>query len=197
RLGVSGGPLSRVYFPGVRLGRDSGKGSFPLSVVAHDSKKQSSQCESASSHQDCCWRKVRSRSNKSGEANLTVLEIHVSVDSPSRTFTIFFKESNCHGALSRGGSQESGESVSSPNPIKSSPKDCASSLKEEVQVILEEMDGKDMDVSSLMKLLKSFFELVAIYDQARSTLHDKDMEATRKELSIAVGERLSNSIFKE
>ncbi|MCE3215688.1 hypothetical protein HAX54_003204 [Datura stramonium] len=31
----------------------------------------------------------------------------------------------------------------------------------------------------------------------RSTLHDKDMEAARKELSIAAGERLSNAMFEE
>ncbi|MCD7466709.1 hypothetical protein HAX54_003672, partial [Datura stramonium] len=61
------------------------------------------------------------------------------------------------------------------------------SLKKEVQVILDEMDGKDVDVSPLMKLLKSFFELAVIYDQARSDLHDKDMKAARKELSITAG----------
>ncbi|MCE3051005.1 hypothetical protein HAX54_048735 [Datura stramonium] len=75
--------------------------------------------------------------------------------------------------------------------------DYASSLKEEVHVILNEMDCKDMDVSPLMKLLKSFFELAAIYDQARSTLHDKDMDVARKKLSITARERLSNSMFDE
>ncbi|MCE3049316.1 hypothetical protein HAX54_044591 [Datura stramonium] len=183
-----------------------GKDSFPSSIVAHDSKKRSSQGKSTSSHEDRCWKKVRS-SNKSGDADLVVLEIPDSVDSPLRTLTVPFKESNCVGALPRGGSQESGESVSGPNPIKSSSAgkiekeatsicrdgvrarpsfdlqkhptaavsmfdrkkvvlnyrkmlisefwsvirgklsgsdvDCASSLKEEVQVILEEMDGKE------------------------------------------------------
>ncbi|MCD7450235.1 hypothetical protein HAX54_004680 [Datura stramonium] len=75
--------------------------------------------------------------------------------------------------------------------------DYASSLKGEVQDILEEMDGKDVDVYPLMKLIKSFFELAAIYDEARSTLHDKDMESTRKEFSIIAGERLSNAMFEE
>ncbi|MCE3216021.1 hypothetical protein HAX54_004480, partial [Datura stramonium] len=73
--------------------------------------------ESTSSRDDCYWKKVRS-SNKSGDAELVVLEIPDSVDSPSRTLTVPFKQSNCVGALPRGGSQESGESVSSPNPIK-------------------------------------------------------------------------------
>ncbi|MCE5166021.1 hypothetical protein HAX54_014087, partial [Datura stramonium] len=54
------------------------------------------------------------------EANLAVLEIPDSVDSPLRTLTVHFKESNYDGALPRGWSQESGESVSGPNPIKSS-----------------------------------------------------------------------------
>ncbi|MCE5166190.1 hypothetical protein HAX54_015547 [Datura stramonium] len=175
--------------------------------------------------------------NQGGDVDLVVLEIPDSVDSPSTTLTVSFKESYCAGALPRGGSQESGESVSGLNPIKSSSAgktgkeatticrngvvlnyrkmfifelwsgirgklsgsdvDCDSSLKEEVQVILEEMDGKDVDVSPLMRLVKFFFELASIYDQPRSTLHDKDMEAARKELSIAAGERLSNAMFEE
>ncbi|MCD9639494.1 hypothetical protein HAX54_024065, partial [Datura stramonium] len=224
-----------------------GKDSFTLCIVAHDSKKRSSRGESTSSHEDRCWKKVRS-SNKSGDADLVVLEIPNRVDSPLRTLTVPFKE-------------ESGESVSCTNSIKSSSTgkigkeatsihrdgvrarlssdfqkhpttavsvfdgkkvvlnyrkmfiselwsvirgklsgsdvDCASSIKKEVQVILEEMDGKDVDVSPLMRLVKSFFELAAIYDQARSTLHDKDMEAARKELSIAAREHLLNAMFEE
>ncbi|MCE0480755.1 hypothetical protein HAX54_037858 [Datura stramonium] len=211
-----------------------GKDSFPLSIVSHDSKKRSFRGESTSSHEDRCWKKVRS-SNKSGDADLVVLEIPDSVDSPSRTLIVPFKERRVTGD----------ESLSGSNPIKSSSAgkmgkeptyicrdgvrarlssdlkkhpttavsmfdgkkvvlnyrkmfifylwsvirenlsgrdvDCASSLKEEVQVILKEMDCKDVDVSLLMRLVKSFFELASIYDQARSTLHDKDMEAARKE----------------
>ncbi|MCD7467944.1 hypothetical protein HAX54_005652 [Datura stramonium] len=75
--------------------------------------------------------------------------------------------------------------------------DCASSLKEEVQVILEEMDGKDVDISPLMRLMKSFLELAAIYDQARSTPHDKYMKATRKDLSIEVKEKIGKLHRKE
>ncbi|KAK4358750.1 hypothetical protein RND71_020979 [Anisodus tanguticus] len=67
----------------------------------------------------------------------------------------------------------------------------ASSL-EEVQVIL-----KDVDLSPLMKLLKSIFELTASYEKARSTLHDKDVEVARKKLFIAAGKRLSNAMFEE
>ncbi|XP_059277685.1 uncharacterized protein LOC132031801 [Lycium ferocissimum] len=47
--------------------------------------------------------------------------------------------------------------------------DCASSLEDEIRVILEEMDGKDVD----------------------------DVEAARKESFIAAGERLSNAMLEE
>ncbi|MCE2055592.1 hypothetical protein HAX54_042934 [Datura stramonium] len=184
-----------------------GKGSFLLSIASHVSKKRSSQGESNRNHEDRCWKKVRPHSNKLGDADLAVVEIHDSVDSPSRTLTVLIKESNGSGALPRERSQKSGESISGPNPIKSpstgktkkeatsaprdrvrarlssdlqkhpttavsvfdgkkvflsyrkmfiyelwtviqgklseSDVDCASSLKEEVQVILDEMDGKD------------------------------------------------------
>ncbi|MCE3051182.1 hypothetical protein HAX54_049050 [Datura stramonium] len=69
-----------------------GKEYFPLSIVAHDSKNQSSRCESTGSHEDRCCKKVRS-SNKSGDADLLVLGIPESVVSPSRTLTIPFKGS--------------------------------------------------------------------------------------------------------
>ncbi|MCD7461828.1 hypothetical protein HAX54_047182 [Datura stramonium] len=200
-----------------------GKGSFPLSVVAHVSKKRSSQDESNSSHGDHCWKKERPYSDKSGDTDLAVIKIHDSVDSPSRTFT-----SNGGRALSRERVRARLSSNLQKHPTASvsvfdrkkvvlsyskmfiselwtvirgklfgSNVDCASSLKEEVQVILDEIDGKDVDVSPLMKLLKSFFKLAAIYDQARLTLHDKDMEAARKELSITTGERLSNAMLEE
>ncbi|MCD7458626.1 hypothetical protein HAX54_038750 [Datura stramonium] len=152
--------------------------------------------------------------------SLVVLEIPDSVDSPSRTLTVTFKEPNCVGALPRGGSPESGESISGPNPIKSSSigkteKEATSTLRDVVKARLgsnlqkhptvavsvfdgkKEIDGKDVDVSPLMRLMKSFFELAAIYDQARLTRHDKDMEAARKELSIVARERLSNAIIEE
>ncbi|MCD7446312.1 hypothetical protein HAX54_000122 [Datura stramonium] len=68
-----------------------GKGSFSLSVAAHVSKKRSSQGESNSSHEDRCWKKVRTHSEKSGDADLAVAEIHDSVDSPSRTLVVLIK----------------------------------------------------------------------------------------------------------
>ncbi|MCD9641100.1 hypothetical protein HAX54_026973 [Datura stramonium] len=175
------------------------------------------------------------RDNQGGDADLAVLEIPDSVDSPSRTLIVPLKESNCARALLRGGSRESGEFVSGPNPIKSSSigkieKEATSICHDGVRATLSsnlqkhpivvvfvfdgkkvvlnyrkmfisdlwsEMDGKDVDISPLMRLTKYFYELAAIYDQARSTLHDKDMEVTRKELSIANGERLSNAMFEE
>ncbi|MCD9640436.1 hypothetical protein HAX54_025739 [Datura stramonium] len=132
---------------------------------------KSSRGESTSSHEVRCWKTVRSYSNKSGDADLAVVEIPNSVDSPSRTLTVPFKEKFISELWSVIRGKLFGRDV-----------DCASSLKEEVQVILEEMDGKDVDVPPLLRLMKSFFELVALYDQARSTLHDKDMEASLSEV---------------
>ncbi|KAG5606602.1 hypothetical protein H5410_028094 [Solanum commersonii] len=63
--------------------------------------------------------------------------------------------------------------------------DFASSLRDEIQVIIKEMDCKDVDVSPLKKLLNSFFDFAVSYDQARSTLHDMDVESARKELFVA------------
>ncbi|MCD7460187.1 hypothetical protein HAX54_043036 [Datura stramonium] len=246
-------PTEQVYDQDCQGGKDS----FLLSIATHISKNRSSQGESNSSHEDRCWKKVRPRSDKSRDTDLAVVEIHDCVDSPSRTLIVLIKERS----IATRRSQKSGESIFSPNPIKSpstgkiekeatfaprdrvrarsssdlqkhpttavsvfdgkkvflsyrkmfiselwtvirgklsgSDVDCASSLKEEVQVILDEMDGKGVDVSPFMKLWKSFFELASIYDQAQSTLHDKDMEAARKEFSITAGERLSNAMLEE
>ncbi|MCD7457234.1 hypothetical protein HAX54_034571 [Datura stramonium] len=41
----------------------------------------------------------------------------------------------------------------------------ASSLKDKVQAIIEDIDGKDVDISPLKNLLESFFELATSYDQ--------------------------------
>ncbi|KAK4724167.1 hypothetical protein R3W88_026946 [Solanum pinnatisectum] len=75
--------------------------------------------------------------------------------------------------------------------------DSASSLRDEIQVIIKEMDYKDVDVSPLKKLSNSFFDFAASYDQARSTLHDMDVESPRKELFVVLGERLTNVMFEE
>ncbi|KAH0672830.1 hypothetical protein KY290_025059 [Solanum tuberosum] len=75
--------------------------------------------------------------------------------------------------------------------------DSASSLRDEIQVIIKEMDCKDVDVSPLKKLLNSFFDFTVSYDQARSTLHDMDVESARKKLFVATGERLTNAMFEE
>ncbi|MCD7459579.1 hypothetical protein HAX54_041348 [Datura stramonium] len=123
----------------------------------------------ASSHEDRYWRKVRPHSDKSGDANLAMLEIPDSVESLSRTLTVLFKE----GKLSE------------------SDVDCASSLKEVVQVILEEMDGKDVDVSPLMGLVKSFFESLREVKEKIEKLHRKEkdlkvlLEAIEKEVEEA------------
>ncbi|MCE3214907.1 hypothetical protein HAX54_000243 [Datura stramonium] len=50
--------------------------------------------------------------------------------------------------------------------------DHALSIKEEVQVIIEDMDGMGVDISPLKNFLESFFGLVTSYDQKRSTLAD-------------------------
>ncbi|KAK4716534.1 hypothetical protein R3W88_014872 [Solanum pinnatisectum] len=75
--------------------------------------------------------------------------------------------------------------------------DPASFLRDEIQVIIKEMDCKDVDVSPLKKLLNSFFVFSILYVQARSTLHDMDVESARKELFVATGERLTNAMFEE
>ncbi|PHT93969.1 hypothetical protein T459_01851 [Capsicum annuum] len=55
--------------------------------------------------------------------------------------------------------------------------DCSSSLEDEVQVIIKEMDCKDVDISPLRKLLYNFFDLATSYDQARSMICDMNEEA--------------------
>ncbi|MCE5165669.1 hypothetical protein HAX54_011448 [Datura stramonium] len=193
-----------------------GKGSFQLSIAAHISKKRSSQGESNRSHEDRYWKKVRPHSDKSRDVDLAVVEIHDSVDSPSMTLIDLIKK-------------KSGESVSSPNPIKSpstgqiekeatsAPCDrviarSSSDLQKHPTVVVSVFDGKKvilsyrkMFISNLWivirgKLSGSNIDYASSLKeevQAQSALHDKDMEAARKELSIAVGERLSNSMLEE
>ncbi|XP_059280453.1 uncharacterized protein LOC132034190 [Lycium ferocissimum] len=101
-------------------GHQGGRSSFLLSKAAQASNKRSSRGESDSSYEDRCWRKVRSRSEKLEDTNLAVVKIPDSVDSPSRTVTTLIRKPNSVGALRRGKSTESGESVSGPDLIKSS-----------------------------------------------------------------------------
>ncbi|KAK4362353.1 hypothetical protein RND71_017594 [Anisodus tanguticus] len=68
--------------------------------------------------------------------------------------------------------------------------DRASSLEDEVQVILEEMYGKGVDISPLKKLLTSFFKLATSYDQARSTLAEKAAEVEKSESFLRAKEHL-------
>ncbi|OIT04054.1 hypothetical protein A4A49_29876 [Nicotiana attenuata] len=66
----------------------------------------------------------------------------------------------------------------------------ASSLKLEIQVILEEMDGKGVDISPLKYLLMSFFKLATSYDQERSTLSDKVVDVKKLEPFLKAKEHL-------
>ncbi|PHT68252.1 hypothetical protein T459_27739 [Capsicum annuum] len=75
--------------------------------------------------------------------------------------------------------------------------DCASSLENEVQVIIKEVDCKDVDISPLRKLMHDFFDPTTSYDQARSMLHDMNEEAARKELFFIAGEVLSNTMLEK
>ncbi|OIT26192.1 hypothetical protein A4A49_27193 [Nicotiana attenuata] len=59
--------------------------------------------------------------------------------------------------------------------------DNSSSLQFEIQVILEEMDGKGVDISPLKDLLTTLFELATSYDQARSTLSDKVVDVEKSQ----------------
>lgn len=51
--------------------------------------------------------------------------------------------------------------------------DRASSLMDEIQLILADIDSMDVDISPLKTLLECFFKLAFSYDQARSNLADK------------------------
>ncbi|MCD7459543.1 hypothetical protein HAX54_041223 [Datura stramonium] len=165
-----------------------GKGSFPLSIAADVSKKRSSQGESNNSQEDRCWKKVRPRSEKSWDANLAVVEIHDGVDSPSRTLTVLIKESNGSRALPRERSQ------------KSVRERLSSDLKKHSTTALSVFDGKKVVLSYRKMFISELWTVIRgklSGSDARSALHDKDMEAARKDFSIIVGERLSNAMLKE
>ncbi|MCD9637946.1 hypothetical protein HAX54_021497 [Datura stramonium] len=133
-----------------------GKGSFPLNVDAHVSKKRSSQGESNSSHEDRCWKNqmVAEHYHEKGRKKVGKL---------------------------------SGSDV-----------DCSSSFKEEVQVILDEMDGKDVDVSLWMKLLNwerlsnamleehKKIEKVSSIRQSLSEIKEKIEKLRRKEKDLEI-----------
>ncbi|PHT84012.1 hypothetical protein T459_12455 [Capsicum annuum] len=68
--------------------------------------------------------------------------------------------------------------------------DCASSLADEVQVLLKDMSKIGVDSSSLQNLLLSFFEISTSYDQARSTLIDKAKEIENSESYIKAKKHL-------
>ncbi|MCD9642735.1 hypothetical protein HAX54_029677, partial [Datura stramonium] len=101
-------------------------------------------------------------------------------------------ESNGGGALPRGGLQKSGESISGPNPIKS-----PSTSKTEKEATSVSHNKVRARLSSDLQKHPTAAVSVSDGKKARSSLHDKDMEAARKEFSITAGERLSNFIFKE
>ncbi|PHT50062.1 hypothetical protein CQW23_09809 [Capsicum baccatum] len=50
---------------------------------------------------------------------------------------------------------------------------CASSIQDDVKVILNDMSGMGEDIFPLQNLLGSFFRLATSYDQAQSTLIDQ------------------------
>lgn len=66
----------------------------------------------------------------------------------------------------------------------------ASSLSDEVQVILKDIDKMGVDISPLKNLLDSFFGLATSYDQARSSLVDKVMELQNSESYLKAKEHL-------
>ncbi|KAF3643939.1 hypothetical protein FXO37_21707 [Capsicum annuum] len=68
--------------------------------------------------------------------------------------------------------------------------DRASSLADEVQVVLKGMSRMGVDIYPLWNLLESFFELSTFYDQARSTLIDKAEEIEKSDSYIKVKEHL-------
>nr|XP_016443349.1 PREDICTED: uncharacterized protein LOC107768718 [Nicotiana tabacum] len=68
--------------------------------------------------------------------------------------------------------------------------DNASSVQFEIQVILEEMDGKGVDISPLKNLLMSFFKLSTSYDQAQSALSDMVVDVEKSEAFLKAKEHL-------
>ncbi|OIT39744.1 hypothetical protein A4A49_23779 [Nicotiana attenuata] len=57
----------------------------------------------------------------------------------------------------------------------------ASPVQFEIQVILEEIDRKGVDISPLKDLLTSFFKVATSHDQARSILSDKVVDVEKSE----------------
>lgn len=72
----------------------------------------------------------------------------------------------------------------------------ASSLTDEVQVILKHIDKLDVDISPLKNLLDTFFGLASSYDQARSFLAKKVMELENSEPYLKAKENLAHVLNK-
>ncbi|KAF3644776.1 hypothetical protein FXO38_19980 [Capsicum annuum] len=118
------------------------------------------------SPRDRCWKKVKLRFDDARGTSPPVIKIPDDMDNPLRNISAFINEAVIQGKLSK------------------CDVDCTSSLEDKIQVIIKEMDCKDVDTSLLGKLLRDFFDLSTLYDQARSMLHDMDVEAARAELIL-------------
>ncbi|PHT52628.1 hypothetical protein CQW23_07090 [Capsicum baccatum] len=124
-----------------------------LSALAQSTfNKRIFQDESDSSHRDRCWKKVKPSLMKHSDSN-THVEI---LASSSKTSPAIEKAWASIRTKLAG---------LTPNH--------ASSIQDDVEVILNDMSGMGEDISSLQNLLGSFFRLATSYDQAQSTLVDE------------------------
>ncbi|PHU19713.1 hypothetical protein BC332_10864 [Capsicum chinense] len=149
-----------------------------------------------------------------------VIEIHDDTDNPLRTILALAEERegsydsdesvSCLHLMEPPSTAKMGEGLTfvSCNKVKATLDsdicklskcnvDCASSLKDKVQVIIMEMNYKDMDISPLRKLLHDFFDLGTSYDQAQSMFYDMNEEAAREKLFFVARECLSNAMLEE
>ncbi|PHT50128.1 hypothetical protein CQW23_09875 [Capsicum baccatum] len=182
--------------------------------------KRLSQDESESSSRNHFWKRVNLHFNNVRGTSLPVIEIHDETDNPLRTILALAEERegsydsdesvSCLNLMEPPSTAKMGEGPTfvSYNKVKATldfdicklskcDVDCASSLKDEVQVIIMEMNYKDVDISSLRKLLHDFFDLATLYNQARSMLYNMNEEAAREKLFFVEVECLSNAMLKE
>ncbi|PHT49842.1 hypothetical protein CQW23_09589 [Capsicum baccatum] len=149
------------------------------------------------SPRDRYWKKVKLRFDDARGTSPPVIKIPDDMDNPLRNISALIDEvsdESISGSnlMEPPSTAKMGEEPTSVSCIKTVIQgklskcdvDYASSLEDEIQVIIKDMDCKDVDISLLGKLLHDFFDLATLYEQARSMLHDMDVEAAREELIL-------------
>ncbi|OIT32461.1 hypothetical protein A4A49_07344 [Nicotiana attenuata] len=187
---------------------------IPLDVVVDASNKRLSQEESDRNKGDQCWKKKRVRPNPEGVVevqsvdspsrtltacnekpnNIGALQRGRPQDSgksivrpdPQKSSSTA-KANQEATSISRGGIGAKLGSDLHEQPtrkLKGSDADKVSELEEDTKVILEAIDGDDVDISSLRNLLESLLELVASYNKTRSALSDKFKKTAISEVEV-------------